>query len=68
MYMELALRVSMRKEFDYSLGPVKYAASRREKAVMISFPMNSNVLLVSAEANVEIDKTANKIIKVVGLK
>lgn len=68
MYMELALRVSMRKEFDYSLGPVKYAASRREKAVMISFPMNSNVLLVSAEANVEIDKTANKIIKLVGLK
>ena len=68
MYMELALRVSMRKEFDYSLGPVKYAASRREKAVMLSFPMNSNVLLVSAEPNVDIDKTANKIIKLVGLK
>lgn len=68
MYMELALRVSMRKDFDYSLGPVKYAASRREKAVMLSFPMNSNVLLVSAEPNVDIDKTANKIIKLVGLK
>ncbi len=68
MYMELALRVSMRKEFDYSLGPVKYAASRREKAVMLSFPINSNVLLVSAEPNVDIDKTANKIIKLVGLK
>ena len=68
MYMELALRVSMRKEFDYSLGPVKYAASRREKAVMLSFPMNSNVLLVSAEPNVDIDKTANKIMKLVGLK
>src|SRR3990172_11274258 len=68
MYMELALRVSMRKEFDYSLGPVKYSASRREKAVMLSFPMNSNALLVSAEPNVDIDKTANKIIKLVGLK
>lgn len=68
MYMELALRVSMRKDFDYSLGPVKYAASRREKAVMLSFQMNSNVLLVSAEPNVDIDKTANKIIKLVGLK
>ena len=68
MYMELALRVSMRKEFDYSLGPVKYCASRREKAVMLSFPMNSNVLLVSAEPNVDIDKTANKIMKLVGLK
>ena len=68
MYMELALRVSMRKDFDYSLGPVKYAASRREKAVMLSFPMNSNVLLVSAEPTADIDKTANKIIKLVGLK
>ena len=68
MYMELALRVSMRKDFDYSLGPVKYAASRREKAVVLSFPLNSNVLLVSAEPNVDIDKTANKIIKLVGLK
>lgn len=68
MYMELALRVSMRKEFDYSLGPVKYAASRREKAVMISFPVNSNILLVSAESNADIDKTANKIMKLLGLK
>jgi len=68
MYMELALRVSMRKDFDYSLGQVKYAASRREKAVMLSFPMNSNVLLVSAEPTVDIDKTANKIMKLVGLK
>ena len=47
MFMELALRVSMRMEFDYSLGPVKYSASRREKAVMLSFPINNNVLLVS---------------------
>ena len=39
MYMELALRVSMRMEFDYSLGKVKYSASRREKSVMMSFPI-----------------------------
>ena len=66
MCMELALRVSMRKEFDYSLGPVKYTASRREKAVMISFPINSNVLLVSTEPDVDIDMTAKKVIKVIG--
>ncbi len=67
MYMELALRVSMRKEFDYSLGPVKYAASRREKAVVMSFPMDSSVLLISAEPDCHIDETANKIMKLVGL-
>ncbi|MFN3655350.1 MAG: DUF6659 family protein [Candidatus Nitrosotenuis sp.] len=67
MYMELALRVSMRKEFDYSLGPVKYSASRREKAVMMSFPLGANVLLVSANPHVDIDKTAKKIMKVAGI-
>ena len=68
MYMELALRVSMRKDFDYSLGPVKYAASRRNKAVVLSFPLDSNVLLVSANPDVDIDKIACKIMKLIGLK
>ncbi len=66
MYMELALRVSMRMEFDYTLGPVKYSASRREKAVMMSFPLNNNVLLVSAEPSIDIEKFAQKVLKTVG--
>ncbi len=64
LYMEQALRVSMREEFDYCLGPVKYCASRRGKAVMISVPLNKKVLLVSAEPDVDIDKTATKIMKI----
>ena len=68
MYMELALRVSMRMEFDYSLGKVKYSASRRKNAVMMSFPINNNVLLVSAEADVDIDKTAKKVMRLCGLE
>lgn len=66
MFMELALRVSMRMEFDYSLGPVKFSASRREKAVMMSFPLNNNVLLVSTEPSVDIEKFAQKILKIIG--
>ena len=66
MYMELALRVSMRMEFDYSLGPVSYSASRRIKAVMISFPINTNVLLISAEPSIDIDKFAKKVLKMIG--
>jgi len=67
MYMELALRVSMRMEFDYSLGPVKYSSSRREKAVMMSFPINNNVLMISAETTVDIEELAKKIMKLCGL-
>ena len=64
MYMEVVLRVSTRKDFDYNMGPVKYAASRREKVVMLSFPMGNKVLLVSADPEVDIDKTAKKIMKI----
>ncbi len=65
MYMELALRVSMRMEFDYCLGPVKYTASRREKAVMMSFPINNKVLLISAETLVDIEKLVKKIMLII---
>lgn len=65
MYMDVVLRASLRKDFDYSLGPVLYSASRREKAVTMSFPLGRRILLVSAEAYVDIDKTAQKIIKII---
>ncbi len=64
MYSDVVLRVSLRKDFDYSLGPVMYSASRREKAVVMSFPLGRRVLLVTMEPDVDIDKTAQKIIKI----
>ncbi|MDE1725945.1 MAG: hypothetical protein KGH89_01610 [Thaumarchaeota archaeon] len=64
MYSDVVLRVSLRKDFDYSLGHVMYSASRREKAVMMSFPLGRRVLLVTAEPDVDIDETAQKIIKI----
>jgi len=67
LYMELILRVSTRQEFDESLGVVHYSASRREKAVVMSFPIGNKVLLVSADTNVNIDETAKKIKKIAGI-
>ena len=64
MYMELVLRVTMRKEFDYSLGEVKYTASRRKNVVVMSFPLGNEVLFVSAESHVDIDKTAQQIMQI----
>ena len=63
LYMELALRVATRREFDSSMGRVKYSASRREKVVMMSFPLKNYILMVSAEFSVNIDRLAYKIIK-----
>ncbi len=67
LYMELILRVSTRQEFDKTLGVVNYSASRREKAVVLSFPIGNKVLLISANANVNIDETAKKIKKIAGI-
>lgn len=64
MYMELVLRVSTRMEFDYCLGPVKYSASKREKAIMLSFPIGNIVLFVGTQPDVKIEETAEKIMKI----
>ncbi len=66
IYLELSHRVSRRKAFDSSLGRVKYSSSRREKVVMMSFPIGGNVLLIIAEPNVNIDRLAYRIIQKIG--
>jgi len=66
IFRELALRISTRKKFDYSMGAVKYSASRREKLVIMSFPLKNSILLITAEPNVNIDRLAYKIIQILG--
>ncbi|MDX1596188.1 MAG: DUF6659 family protein [Nitrosopumilaceae archaeon] len=65
-FQELAVRVSTRKKFDHSMGPVKYSASRREKLVMMSFPLDNNILMITADPHVNIDRLAYKIIQKLG--
>ena len=67
MFMEVALRVTTRSEFDQSLGEVKYSASRRKKVVVLSFPLGKKILLILTDKNVDIDKTASKIMKFFGV-
>ena len=63
LYMELALRVKMRSEFDDDLGKVKFSLSFREKLIVISFPMKNDVLFVSMDKKMSFDKIPFKIIK-----
>ena len=65
LYMELALRVKMRSEFDDDLGKVKFAMSFREKLIVMSFPMKNDVLMVSMERKTQFEKTAFSILKLV---
>jgi hypothetical protein len=62
MFIEAVLRIRTRQDFDENLGPVIYAAARRKNIVTFTFLFDDKVLFVSAEPNVDIDKTANKIL------
>ena len=64
IFLEVALRVRTREDFDSNVGPVKYAASRRDKVVVMTFPVFNEILFVSTEPNVEIDPMARKIPKI----
>ena len=63
LYMELALRVKMRSEFDDDLGKVKFAMSFREKIIVMSFPMKNDVLMVSLEKKTQFENIAHSILK-----
>jgi hypothetical protein len=64
MFMEVILRQKTREEFDYNLGSVEYAAARRKNVIIMSFPIGKNILLISAEKHLEIDRTAKKIMDI----
>ena len=61
MFIEAVLRIRTRQEFDENLGPVSYAAARRKNVVTFTFLADDKVFFVSAEPDVDIDKTAHKI-------
>ena len=65
LYMELALRVKMRSEFDDDLGKVRFSMSFREKLIVMSFPMKNDILMVSMERKTQFEKIAFSILKLI---
>lgn len=65
-FMEFASGVSLRKEFDKTLGPINYLAARRDRLVLISFPfpVSKFILLISAEPTVDIENLAKRIVTI----
>lgn len=63
LFMELALKVKMRKEFDEQLGVVNFTMSQREKVIGMSFPIGiSDILCVFADPNADYQKLIEKIL------
>ncbi|MBA4454932.1 MAG: DUF6659 family protein [Nitrosopumilaceae archaeon] len=66
MFMELALRVRMRREFDSEFGQVHFSMSYRDKVIVMSFPLaNDDVLLISSEKDLDFGKVPFKILKII---
>ena len=64
MFMELALRVRMRHEFDKEFGEVHFSLSYRDKVIIMSFPLiNDDVCLVSSEKDLDFGKISFRILK-----
>ena len=65
LFMELSLRVRMRHEFDVEFGTVEFSLSYRGKIILISFPMDPNVLFVTTEKKIDLNKIPFKILKLI---
>ncbi|MGI9565579.1 MAG: DUF6659 family protein [Nitrosopumilus sp.] len=64
LHIETVLRAKTEQDFDYDLGEVEYSVSRRKKVITYTFVLEDKVLFVSSEPTVDIEKTAQKIIKI----
>ena len=65
LFMELSLRVRMRHEFDEEFGSVEFSLSYRGKIILMSFPMNENVLFVTTERDLDLNKIPFKILEII---
>ncbi len=63
-FMEFVYEISQRKSFDDSLGPINYLAARRDKIVLVSFPLTELTLLISADHTLDIEKLASHVVNV----
>ena len=65
IFMELALRVKMRKEFDKQLGMVNFAMASRERALAISVIIEDDILYVVSEPDSDYCSLPKKILNII---
>ena len=61
--MEHALELFMKKDLDYTLGPLDYIVSKRKNMKIITIPVRDYLVLISAESGVKIEPIIDDIIQ-----
>lgn len=63
--MGIALQASMERDFDENFGPINYHISERTNLSIITFPIDENILLITANRNINPIILAIKIIPII---
>jgi hypothetical protein len=61
LYMQMALEISMRKDFDNTLGEINCVTTIRDNVLMITIPMNNHILLISAKPTAIVKRIITKV-------
>ena len=65
MYIQSTLELSMKEEFDDTLGNVNFITTYRDNIALITIPMQQNyLLLMSVERNAEIEQIVKNTISI----
>lgn len=67
LYMQMVLEISMRRDFDSSLGGLNYVISHRKKGIMISIPHKEHVIILSGAHCIQIQEIISKIKEVIDI-
>lgn len=65
LFMELALRVRMRRDFEEQLGKVKYSMTIRDGHIGMNFPIKTDFLYITTDPDVNTIELPLKIIKTI---
>ncbi len=65
IYMEMSMGAKMRKDLDKTLGSVKFVMLYRDMLIMMIFPVNDGIFIISVEKEVDFSKLPFKILEVI---
>ena len=68
LFLEVALRIRMRHEFNRQLGPVNFTISHRDKVVVMSMPFDDKIMYVSADKELNLSKVPFSILEIMRRK
>ena len=68
LFMEVALRIRMRHEFNRQLGPVNFTISHRDKVLVMSIPFDNKIMYISSDKKLNLSKIPFAILEIMRKK